>query len=259
MVQSESAGNQHSAARFDETLADITHVHGWMTDAQARRLWDRATEVPDAGRIVEIGSFHGRSAIVMARAARPGVEIITIDPHLGSDRGPREIQGDPVRGNNDHTLYFANLARAGVTERIRHVRQPSQRAGDEVDGTIDLLYIDGAHRFGPARADIRSWGNRVRDGGVMLLHDSFSSIGVTGAIATELLASGRFLYTGRVGSMAEYRCGPQTAGARVRSAARQVLQLPWFVRNVIVKVLMLLHLHPLTRLLGHRSDEAQPY
>ena len=41
---------------------------------------------------------------------------------------------------------------------------------------IDVLYIDGAHRYGPARADIRDWGARVTDGGTMLIHDSFSSI-----------------------------------------------------------------------------------
>jgi len=165
--------------------------------------------------------------------------------------------------------YVLELAAAGLVHGPAHSSIGQEggavgsvlalQAGDEVNGSIDLLYIDGAHRFVPARADIRSWGGRVADGGVMLIHDSFSSIGVTGAIATELLASGRFEYVGRVGSLAEYRCRHPKGGARLRSAARQLVQLPWFVRNVVVKVLMLVHLHPLTRLFGHRSKEAQPY
>ena len=30
-------------AGFDATLADVRDVEGWMTDAQARRLWDAAS------------------------------------------------------------------------------------------------------------------------------------------------------------------------------------------------------------------------
>ena len=227
-----------------------------MTDAQARRLWDSASAVPENGQIVEIGSFHGRSTVVLARAAPAGVKIVAIDPHAGGDRGPQEIEGSAVRGDSDHDTFTANLARLGVKDRVRHVRQASQDAGSDVGGPIDLLYIDGAHRFGPARADIHDWGRRVSDGGTMLIHDSFCSVGVTGAIVTELVGSRRFRYVGRTGSLAEYRVA---TGARWRSAARQIAQLPWFVRSVIVKVLLVLHLRPLTRLLGHPADQKWPF
>ncbi len=54
---------------------------------------------------------------------------------------------------------------------------------------VELLYIDGAHRYAPARDDIRRWGDRVPPGGTLLIHDSFSSVGVTGAILTSLTFS----------------------------------------------------------------------
>ena len=80
---------------FSATLAAVEGVEGWMTDAQARRLWDGASAVPAGGRIVEIGSFRGRSTIVLATAAtaHEGVEVVAIDPHAGNDRGPQEISG----------------------------------------------------------------------------------------------------------------------------------------------------------------------
>ena len=53
---------------FEAALAAVDGVEGWLSDGQARRLWDRAGAVPPGGRIVEIGSFRGRSAIVLARA-----------------------------------------------------------------------------------------------------------------------------------------------------------------------------------------------
>jgi hypothetical protein len=241
---------------FAETLHAVADVDGWMTDAQARRLWDRASAVPENGQIVEIGSFHGRSTVVLARAAPAGVKVIAIDPHAGSDRGPQEIEASVVRGDSDYEAFTANITRLGVKDRVRHVRRASQAAGPDVEGPIDLLYIDGAHRFGPARADIRDWGCRVSDGGTMLIHDSFCSVGVTGAIVTQLVGSRRFRYVGRTGSLAEYRVA---TGARGRSALRQIGQLPWFVRSVVVKLLIVLHLRPLTRMLGHPPDQKWPF
>src|SRR5690349_795738 len=141
-----------------------------MTPAQARWLWDRAQALRAPATIVEIGSYRGRSAIVLASAAAPGVEVVAIDPHGGNDRGPQQIAAEPEEGERDHQAFLANLDEAGVADRVRHVRQPSQDALGEVTGEVDLLYIDGAHRYQPARDDIRAWGARVAPGGTMLIH-----------------------------------------------------------------------------------------
>ena len=50
-------------------------------------------------------------------------------------------------GERDHKAFRANLAAAGVADRVRHVRLPSQDALGSVAGQVDLLYIDGAHRY----------------------------------------------------------------------------------------------------------------
>lgn len=64
---------------FDEVLASVADVEGWMSPDQARRLYDAARTAAPGQRIVEIGSFRGRSMIVLASAAEPGVELIAID------------------------------------------------------------------------------------------------------------------------------------------------------------------------------------
>ena len=240
---------------FDEALRAVVGVAGWMTDAQARRLWDRARAVEPGGRIVEIGSYQGRSTIVLAKAAAPGVEIVAIDPHAGNDRGPQEIRGSADDGEQDHHTFLANLEQAGVRDRVRHVRLASQQAALEVVEPIDVLYIDGAHRYRPASEDIRRWRPHVADGGTILIHDSFCSVGVTGAIATQLLTSRDVCYVGRVGSLAEYRRRAMRPRDRWRNVGRQLAELPFFVWSLLVKALLVLHLRPLTRLLGHRSGE----
>ncbi len=244
------------AATFVEVEQVVADVEGWMTPGQARLLWDCAQSVPAGGTVVEIGSFRGRSMIVLASAAAPGVELVAIDPHAGNDRGPQEISGFEAEAADDHEVFMANLARAGVAERVRHVRKFSDAALGDVDGQLDLLYIDGAHRYRPALADIRSWGDRVKPGGDLLIHDSFSSVGVTAALVTALFWSSQFRYLGRSESMTHYR--RERPASRLRNCFSQMAQLPWFARNVVIKVLIVAKLGGLTRYLGH-DPSTWPY
>jgi len=238
---------------FAQTYEDVADVQGWMTEAQAQRLWDRAKALTPPARVVEIGSYQGRSAIVLGRASADGVEVVAIDPHAGNDRGPQQIHGEADEGQADHEAFLANLEQAGVSDRVRHVREFSDEAHKQVEDPIDVLYIDGAHRYVPARNDIRDWGARVRDGGTLLIHDSFSSVGVTLALLTQLFFGGAFRYVGRSGSMTEYRRERLGLGDRLANAGRQAAQLPWFARNVVIKVLIVAKLGRLTRYLGHRE------
>ncbi|HEY8526046.1 MAG TPA: class I SAM-dependent methyltransferase [Acidimicrobiales bacterium] len=234
-------------------------VEGWFSPDQVARVSARAAEVPAGGRIVEIGSFRGRSMIAIAKAAPEGVEIFAIDPHAGNDRGPQEIEGFEDEAAVDHKVFLTNLERAGVRDRVTYVRKFSHDAHDDVPGAIDLLHIDGAHRFKPAGDDIASWGARVRHGGTMLIHDSFSSIGVTLAILAKLTFSGRWRYVGRSRSLAEYRAEPpRGAAGRAANIGRQLAQLPWFARNVLIKVLVTAKLGAAARALGH-DGETWPY
>jgi predicted O-methyltransferase YrrM len=242
------------ARAFGEAFALADPVEGWLSHDQAQRLWDAARRVPPGGVVVEIGSFRGRSAIVLASALADGARLIAIDPHAGGDRGPQEIAPEAERGEADQRAFQSNLRAAGVDERVEHVRLVSSGAHAAVTAAIDVLYVDGAHRFGPARDDIVRWGDRVREGGTMLVHDSFSSIGVTLATLSSITFGSRWRYAGRTGSLAEYRHESLGAGERVTNAARQLAELPWFLRNVVVKVAIVTRLRPLARLMGHRGE-----
>jgi predicted O-methyltransferase YrrM len=206
-----------------------------LTDDQAQRLWNAAVALDPPARIVEIGSFRGRSTIVLSSAAADGVEVVAIDPHAGNDRGPQELSGFEEAAQEDHEAFLANLDAAGVGDRVRHVREFSHAALSAVDGEVDVLFLVGAHRVAPALDDIRRWGARVRPGGTMLIHDTFSSVGVTLAILRQLLTSAEFRYVGRSGSLAEYRREPVRPAANAR---RQAAQLPWFAKNVVLKALI---------------------
>lgn len=227
-----------------------------MSDDQAQRLYDAAARTTSGQQIVEIGSFRGRSTIVLASAAPDGVRVIAIDPHAGNDRGPQEIAGYAAQAEDDHQVFIANLAAAGVSDRVVHVRAFSDAAHSDVHGPVEVLYIDGAHRYRPARSDIAQWGARVAPDGTLLIHDSFSSIGVTLAIIRQLFWSSRFRYVGRSRSLTEYRADlPPGARPRLLNALRQVGQLPWFVKNLVLKVMLTLRLGGVLRRLTGREPE----
>jgi predicted O-methyltransferase YrrM len=234
-----------------ETKAAVDSVEGWLSDDQIERLHAAARRARAGELIVEIGSFRGRSTIVLASAASAGVEVVAIDPHAGNDRGPNEFRGFETEAHADSAAFRANLRAAGVTDRVRHVDQFSAQAHGEVNGGIAVLFIDGAHRYRPALSDIRDWGARVADGGTMLIHDAFSSIGVTAAICRALVVGRRFRYVGRSRSLVEYRADLGNTGRGV-NAVRQFAQLPWFAKNVALKVLLALGLGGIVgRLAGH--------
>jgi predicted O-methyltransferase YrrM len=249
-----SGSDVPTATSFDEVFESIADVQGWMTRDQARRLWDRASELRAGDRVVEIGSYHGRSAIVLATAAPAGVEVVCIDPHGGNDRGPQQFDGEFEEGQRDHETFVTNLRRAGVIGRIRHIRKASQDAADDVDGEVELLYIDGAHRYHPARADIERWGRKVERDGILLIHDSFSSVGVTLALFTTLFVGGRFRYIGRSQTMTQYRREDLSLLDRLANAFRQALELPYFLRNVTFKLLILAKLGTVTKWLGGTGE-----
>lgn len=243
---------------FPEALRAVHGVEGWLTDPQAERLYRRAAALGPGSRIVEIGSYRGRSAIVLALAARGGAQLTAIDPHAGNDRGPQQIEGSLSEGESDHRAFRHNLERAGVSEAVRHVRLPSQDALDATEGDFELLYVDGAHRYSPARDDIEGWGARVCPGGHMLVHDAFSAVGVTLAQSRLLFFGARFRYLGRSGSLVDYRREDLGAGDRVHNAIRQLAELPWFASNLAVKLAIVARQPHLARALGHR-DGPWPY
>ena len=253
--QTSSNGTAHADDGFAAAWKSVDGVEGWMTEGQARLLWEAAQAAGPGSRIAEIGSYRGRSAIILAKAAPAAGEIAAIDPHAGNDRGPQQIDGTSAEGEGDHELFHSNLRGAGVDERIRHVRLPSDGAHGAIDGKLDMLYIDGAHRYAPAAADIRDWGARVKPGGTMLIHDSFASVGVTLAQMRLLLFSPDWEYVRRSRSLAEYHHRRISGATRRRSIFRQILELGWFAKNVLIKVLLVAKLKPVAKLLdGGRGE-----
>jgi hypothetical protein len=87
------------------------------------------------------------------------------------------------------------------------------------------------------------------------VHDCYSSIGVTLGVLAHVLPSRRLRYERRAGSMALFRVARPTFADRLRI----VREVPWWLRNVAVKVLLRLRLRAVARWLFHHEGPYDPY
>lgn len=218
-----------------------TRIPGWLTEDQASLLWETAAEVPDGGLLLEIGSHQGRSTVVLAALARErDARVVAVDPFVDG----RLFGGLPTREK-----FEQNLAAAGLTSTVELVADYSTHARTSWTRRVDHLYIDGKHDYWTVSDDLR-WSRHVPAGGPVLIHDCYSSIGVTLGVLVHGLFSRHLRYERRAGSLALFRVGRPM----LRDRARILGEMPWWVRNVAVKALLRLRLRPVARaVFGHNS------
>jgi predicted O-methyltransferase YrrM len=233
----------NTAGDFEAVWSRVEPVGGWLTRDQARALCDAVLALPPHATVVEVGSHQGRSTLALA-LARPDVRVVAVDPFEAGGKfgGPETLR-----------VFETNLERTGVRARVEHVGERSGRALSRWRRPVDLVFVDGKHDVLSTLTDLR-WADRLPPGGRVLVHDSFGSVGVTLALLVRVGPSRRLRYVGRVGSLATFERNRPTYADRLAL----LRQLPWFLRNVVVKGLLRLRLRGVARLLGHR-DRADPY
>jgi predicted O-methyltransferase YrrM len=225
---------------FDVAWQHAAGIDGWLTRDQARVLYDEARRVSPA-RVVEVGSHLGRSTVVLGAT---GASVTAVDPFPDDWRYGRPDTEQALR---------RHLAGAGVADRVDVVVATSAAARSAWSEEVRLVYVDGKHDHWSCLDDLR-WSRFLRPGDVVLVHDAFSSLGVTSALVRDALLGSRHRYTGRTGSLARLVVGRPSTADRLRV----LRDLPWFARNLVVKVLLRLRLRPAARILGH-DDTADPY
>jgi predicted O-methyltransferase YrrM len=154
---------------------------GFMPDGEARALYAAAVDGASVGDLVEIGTYQGKSAILLAGAARAGGRmLLTVDHHRGSEEhqpgweyhDPELV--DPAVGLID-TLPLArrSLALAGVEDSVILVVGRSGDVARLWSGTAGFVFIDGGHTDLAARTDYEGWAPKLARGGVLAIHDVF--------------------------------------------------------------------------------------
>ncbi|MBV2353726.1 class I SAM-dependent methyltransferase [Streptomyces sp. J2-1] len=171
-----------TAAPKPEILAAFEAAKGFMPVDEGLALYAAAAEAARLGLpLLEVGTYCGRSTLLLADAAREaGVTALTVDHHRGSEEqqpgwdyhDPGTV--DPELGLMDTLPTFRRtLHRAGLEDHVVALVGRSPVVAALWSTSLALVFIDGGHTDEHATADYEGWAPRVAPGGLLLVHDVF--------------------------------------------------------------------------------------
>lgn len=151
----------------DILLETIGRKFDYKTDSIHWLLWSIVALKKPIRRVLEIGTFKGEGANLLARLF-PQAEIITVD--LPED--------DPLLRNSykrdteeEYQLYIKEQEKNTQLPNIKRMKINSFFVPSVVKGSFDLIWIDGGHLFPEVAWDICNAWNLCEPGGFILCDD----------------------------------------------------------------------------------------
>ena len=208
-------------------------VPGHLTEKEARFLGLLAACVPARGTIVEIGSFKGRSTVMLAKVASHygSGPVVAIDPH----NSPILLDHQANREASSYQDFLDSIHAAGVSAHVESRAAYSKEVAKSWNRPIRVLWIDGDHSYEGAKNDLDGFFPHLVPQGVVAYHDALNNFpGPIRVFVEDVLHSDRFGPAGFVQSIAWAQFRPED-GASFReprsSLARRAARLIPFVQS----------------------------
>jgi hypothetical protein len=148
-------------------------------------------------RIIEVGTWKGRSAIKMALASKAiglNTEIICVDTFLGSAEhwlasGEHLMLYESLKLKNGrpnlYETFLSNVVLSGCADVVTPFPIDSQSAfywfvANSIKA--DLIYVDAGHEYDSVLADLRRFWTLLGDKGCLVVDDFLGWDGVTKAV-----------------------------------------------------------------------------
>ena len=208
---------------LDEAWKSAEGIPGFLGESEARLLGTIVACVAREGAIVEIGSFKGKSTVMLGKvAAHYGLgPVLAIDPHNFNNAELEAHRTSPEASSYDE--FLKNLEAAGVQDWVEVHRAYSTDIAAGWKRPIGFLWIDGDHSYRGAKADFDGFMPYLQAGGVVAFHDALHEFaGPIRVFVEDVLRSDRFGAAGFVQSIAWAQLRP-VDGLRF-GAARAALE-----------------------------------
>ncbi len=145
----------------DVDISAALLIDGWMSTAEL--LW-LAEQARQHERIVEVGSWLGRSAVALADNTEGVVYCVDLwDGNLAPG-----ISGGGWTPETCFAAFLANTA----GRRVLRARLPSLVAAEKLSYRLfDMIFLDADHSYEAVKADIQAWRLLLAPGGLLCGHD----------------------------------------------------------------------------------------
>jgi len=156
-------------------------VKGFLPQNEADALYSAATSLEVKGPLLEVGSYCGKSTIYLGSAAQQmGRVLYALDHHRGSEENQSGWEHhdseliDNRIGVMDTLPFFRRaIFDAGLEDSVVALVGQSEVIANNWATPLAFLFIDGGHGDVPAKADFNGWVPKVKEGGLLAIHDVF--------------------------------------------------------------------------------------
>ncbi len=164
----------------------VSQIGGWLTEEEGKFLYEIAKGAPKDGKIIEIGSWKGRSTVCLGQGSKDGnnAKIYAIDPHTGSSEQQKEYGRV-----NTYQEFLKNISNAKVDANVVPLVQTSKAASEKINGPVYFVFADGAHEYDFVKLDYELWFPKLPNGRLMAFHDCWHRFGVQRFTAVLLFTS----------------------------------------------------------------------
>jgi predicted O-methyltransferase YrrM len=181
-------------------------VDGWLTRDEESELFQLARAVPREQAIVELGSWFGRSAILLGGGSLRGKQspVFSVDLFRAAGCARELLEDRAGAAAEDYWDQFqAHIHEAGLERVVTALRGDTAEIGATWSGPpVALLFIDADHSYEGVRRDWSHWRVRLAPHAVVAFHD-YGNPAYEGVarFADELAARGAFRSTRRHDSL----------------------------------------------------------
>ncbi len=188
---------------LDEAWQVAKKIPGFLVEEEARLLGLIAACAPHGGSILEIGSFKGKSTVMLAKVAQHyGLgQVTAIDPHNFNSAELEEHRTVP--GASSYEEFLSNVAAAAVSKQVEVHRAFSREIAANWNRPIRFLWIDGDHSYPGAKSDFDGFIRHLIPEGIVAFHDALHAFsGPIRVFVEDVLRSNQFGAAGFVHSIA---------------------------------------------------------
>lgn len=188
---------------WDTLRSCFEDTEGMVSLDEAVLLYCLAKDV-DAGCVVEVGSYRGRSTVFLGRGSLAGssVPVYAVDPHrpfvgvLGGIFGPK-----------DRTAFYGAMLKHDCSEIVSLINLSSDQFSSSWNLPISLLWIDGDHSYEGVKQDFLCWEPHLAEHALVAFDDATDPNLGPRRLIDELLASSTFYEVMSVGKAVIVRRG----------------------------------------------------
>jgi hypothetical protein len=186
-------------------LKRMKKIQGWLDEEEADLLLatchHACSILPVDSAVVEIGSFCGRSTVVLGSVVKSlgaQTKVFAIDSHDGMVGAAGSRSGVTSLGST-LDIFRRNIAENGLTSVVETIVKRSYEVAWEKP--ISLLFIDGLHDYENVSRDFHHFESCVIEGGYIAFHDYADYYPGVKKFVDEVIALPNFELVHRAGSM----------------------------------------------------------